>query len=343
MAECTYWLDLFTPETWREIAAVNYETSGFREYRKAHAAKVRPDDLFLCYLTGKSRFVGVLEILSRSFWDETPIWKSDPFPVRFKTRLVSRVEEDVGIHLHDVIERSEHARSWSGYIRGSPQRLPKEDGEYIAQRLSEIEQQAIGQPIEPPIHIEVGEEEVIAAQPQATVERTERIHERIQHRLLTLGRDLGFDLWVARNDRGSNHGGERFGDISVKALPISFDETTRRTIELIDVLWLDNNRIEAAFEIESTTSIFSGLLRMGDLLAMQPNIDIPLFIVAPHERRKAVLREIRRPVFASLPSPLAKACRYISFDRLEDELEALGDRTKHLRPTFLDELAERAG
>ena len=44
---------------------------------------------------------------------------------------------------------------------------------------------------------------------------------------------------------------------------------TNQTIELIDVLWLDGNAIVAAFEIESTTSIYSGLLRMSDLLARQ--------------------------------------------------------------------------
>ena len=55
-------------------------------------------------------------------------------------------------------------------------------------------------------------------------------------------------------------------------LPKQFDPVTNRTIELIDVLWLDGNSIEAAFEIESTTSIYSGILRMSDLLAQQPNI-----------------------------------------------------------------------
>jgi hypothetical protein len=125
-------------------------------------------------------------------------------------------------------------------------------------------------------------------------------------------------------------------------LPVHFDDTTHGTIERIDVLWLQRNRIEAAFEIESTTSIFSGLLRMADLLAMQPNIDVPLFIVAPGERRKQVFTEIRRPVFSSLQVPLARACRYLSFQRLEDELDALGSRTKHLRPSFLDDLAELA-
>jgi hypothetical protein len=51
------------------------------------------------------------------------------------------------------------------------------------------------------------------------------------------------------------------------------------------VLWLQGNAIQAAFEIESTTSIFSGLLRMADLIAMHPNLKIPLYIVAPAERR----------------------------------------------------------
>ena len=262
--------------------------------------------------------------------------------MRFKTQLLHRVDEDRGIHLHEVVEQSARARSWSGYYRGSPQRLPAADGEFILRRVCEIEQESAQLPSEPPIAIEVGEDITATDEPQASVERTERDHNRIQHRLLTLGRDLGFDLWVARNNRGRVYRGERFGDMALDELPIRFDDTTRRTIELIDVLWLDRNRIEAAFEIESTTSIYSGLLRMADLLAMQPNIDVPLFIVAPDERRQAVFREIRRPVFASLRPPLAKGCRFISFTRLEEELDALGDRTKHLRPTFLNELAESA-
>jgi hypothetical protein len=288
--------------------------------------------------------VGVLEALGKTYWDdETRIWESDPFPVRFKTRLVSRVSEDQGIHLHEVVEQSRHARSWGGFYRASPQRLPREDGEWIVGRLAEIAARAAGKPEPKPVQLTVGgpTPESPGERP-VPEERPRRDHDRIQYRLLKLGRDLKFDLWVARNDRGKVFDGERFGDMSLDELPIRFDETTRGTIELIDVLWIQRNRIEAAFEIESTTSIYSGLLRMADLLAMQPNIDIPLYIVGPDERRNAVFREIRRPVFSNLRPPLAKACSYISFKRLEDELEALGPRTKHLRVSFLGEVAERA-
>ena len=57
----------------------------------------------------------------------------------------------------------------------------------------------------------------------------------------------------------------------------------------------------AAFEIESTTSIYSGLLRMSDLIAMQPNLNIPLYLVAPNERRQKVFAEVNRST--GQPSP----------------------------------------
>jgi hypothetical protein len=88
-------------------------------------------------------------------------------------------------------------------------------------------------------------------------------------------------------------------------LPLQFDDATNKTIELIDVLWLKGNAIVSAFEIESTTSIYSGLLRMSDLIAMQPNLNIPLYLVAPDERREKVMMEVNRPTFSRLKPPLS--------------------------------------
>ncbi len=66
------------------------------------------------------------------------------------------------------------------------------------------------------------------------------------------------------------------------------------------MLWLRNRRIVRAFEVEHTTAIYSGLLRMADLLAMQPQIQINLHIVAPDDKRERVMRHIKRPVFSLL-------------------------------------------
>ena len=160
--------------------------------------------------------------------------------------------------------------------------------------------------------------------------------------LLKLGADMGFSVWVARNDRSRSFDGHRFSELPAlkPSLPLQFDDATNRTIELIDVLWLDRNSIVAAFEIESTTSIYSGLLRMADLIAMQPNLNIPLFLVAPEERREKVFAEVNRPTFSRLDPRLAEICRFISFDALRERLGQVKDFVRYLKPDFLEELSE---
>jgi len=80
---------------------------------------------------------------------------------------------------------------------------------------------------------------------------------------------------------------------------------------------------------------------MADLLALQPNMDIRLHIVAPSERREKVFSEIRRPVFALLEKgPLAESCTYLSYDSIK-ELSAQ-KHLAHLSDTVLDEYAEEA-
>ncbi|MHB8102205.1 MAG: hypothetical protein ACYDEF_08530 [Methanosarcina sp.] len=121
-----------------------------------------------------------------------------------------------------------------------------------------------------------------------------------------------------------------------------FNNATQKTIELIDVLWLKGKTIIAAFEIESTTSIYSGLLRMSDLIALQPNLEIKLYLVAPDARSDKVKWEILRPTFECLPKPLSDICGFISFSDLQDKatkIQELGIAS-YLNPSFLDEVAE---
>ena len=93
-------------------------------------------------------------------------------------------------------------------------------------------------------------------------------------------------------------------------------------------------------EIESTTSIYSGLLRMSDLISMQPNLSIPLYLVAPGDRRDKVLTEVNRPTFLRLSPPLAEMCRSISFSSLRERLGQVGNFVRFLKPEFLEELSE---
>ena len=168
------------------------------------------------------------------------------------------------------------------------------------------------------------------------------LHTEIQHLLLRLGGRLGLSVWVARNDRSRKCKGVKLGAMPgmLEELPRTFDRATHRTIELIDVIWMRDKSIVAAFEIESTTSVYSGLLRMSDLAAMQPNIAIKLYLVAPGDRRGKVFQEINRPTFSRFTPTIADMCKFIGFEKLKALVEQAEPLLEHLREDFLEKAAE---
>ena len=165
----------------------------------------------------------------------------------------------------------------------------------------------------------------------------------VQAKVAEIGIKMGFKVWVPRNDKS---GVFSFIHNSVKSnfldeLPLNYDGSTIRTIEQIDVIWLKGRSMARAFEVEHTTAVYSGLLRMADLLALQPNMDIRLHIVAPDEKREKVLRELRRPVFTLLDrGPLYKQCTYLSYDSVE-QLESTFHLT-HMNDSIIEEYEESA-
>jgi hypothetical protein len=94
-----------------------------------------------------------------------------------------------------------------------------------------------------------------------------------------------------------------------------------------------------------TTAVYSGLLRMSDLLALQPNLDIKLYLVAPDERRNKVEQEILRPTFALRDKPLANVCGFLAFTALMEKIEGIRrlGLAASLRADFLERTAEFFG
>ena len=356
-----YWLDLFTGTTWSEFLASGANVSGFRERRWKTVQRIQLGDYLICYLTGVSRFIGVLEVTSRPFRDETRIWNDVVFPCRLRVKVVVNLTPETAVpvgQLKDqlsVLKEYGNSAAWTGYFRGSPAKWTVPDGEAVLRALLDAKQNPVTRPADAaklarrPKALKadkVGRVTVPEAEqpgeetPETGTEQT--AHTEIQYLLLKLGSDMGLNVWVARNDRGREWRGHRLADMPRlrKELPRQFDEATNRTIELIDVLWLQGNAIVAAFEIESTTSIYSGLLRMSDLIAMQPNLNVPLYLVAPDERRSRVVAEINRPTFTRLSPPMSQLCRFIPFSGLRERLAQLTSMARYLKPEFIDELAE---
>jgi len=166
---------------------------------------------------------------------------------------------------------------------------------------------------------------------------------QVQAKLAQIGAIMGFKIWLPRSDKGrvSELVPENLRTAFLEDLPLNYNETTLDTIEQIDVLWLKRQSIARAFEVEHTTSVYSGLLRMADLLALQPNMNIHLHIVAPLERRDKVFREMKRPVFSLLErGPLRDTCTFISYDSV-DAIVSL-EHLAHTTESVIDEYEEKA-
>jgi hypothetical protein len=373
----TYYLTLFTGQTWDEFNANGASVSGFRESRWRTVKRMKPGDLLVGYLTGVSRFIGLLEVTSEGFKATDPIWSRETFPVRVGVRPLIALTPETAVPVKALrdrlswFEEDAHPLAWTGRVRGSPTKLQPSDAEAIIEAMKDAEANPVHRPVDPkvlaraPRVYSTGEGDGEVTVPESDDEGSDQLevepfeapresltaepeqpaavtHEEIQYMLLKLGASIGLDVWVARNDKSKTYNGQRFGDMPrVKDnLPRQFDDVTNRTIELIDVLWLDGERFVAAFEIEHTTAVYSGLLRMSDLVSMQPNLNIPLYIVAPDERREKVFEEINRPTFSRMRTPLNSICQYLPYSELRQFVDRMGDYVSALKPDFLDRIAE---
>ncbi|WP_434107948.1 EVE domain-containing protein [Paraburkholderia caffeinilytica] len=365
-----YFLTLFSPETYAAFTRSLQDVSGFRYRQRSLAQRVKPGDKFVCYLTKLSRWVGLLEVTDGPYEDKSPIFypEDDPFTVRFKVKPLIWLDPEraVPIQTTDVWQAlsftkdhdSRYSR-WTGKIRSSLAPIEGADGDFL-QRLLESQLEGKrkfpltdGEKAALETHtVRRADKTVAVTVPTETreniqqedVETVPDVREsiKIQAMLAEIGSQMGLKIWIPKADRGGVFKEWKDPNSSlIDRLPLNYDDATLKTIEQIDVLWLRGRSIVRAFEVEHTTSVYSGLLRMADLLALQPNMDIKLHIVAPVEKREKVFQEIRRPVFSLLErGPLSELCSYLNYDSLKEL--AAQKHLAHLSDTVLEEYAEDA-
>lgn len=241
-----YWLDLFTGTTWEEFLKAGGIVSGFRNRMRKTVERIQPDDILLCYMTGVKRWVGALRVVGPSN-DQSGIWSIAEFPVRLAVEVLVALSPQQGIPMADLegkvafYEGPKDAGKFKAFLRGSPRLFQNsEDGEFIMRLLREAEKNPVERPVDPrklarkPLFVtqerrgrktietkvsvpdsdseeeEFEETRIAEAEPQ---EQAITKHTEIQHHLLKLGSEMGFDVWVARNDRSRVCDGKTLGDL----------------------------------------------------------------------------------------------------------------------------------
>lgn len=162
-----------------------------------------------------------------------------------------------------------------------------------------------------------------------------RTHTEIQWFLIQLGLKHNYDVFVAKNDRNATFEGHRLGEECVEKLSLAgFSDAAIGIIEYVDVIWLDGDHIVKMFEVESTTSVFSGILRMTDFVVKVPNLAVDMYIVASQSDEDKVRKEMNRPTFQHVLEP-AKYCtlQYLSFDDVRERHDVV-NQAGPLRTVF---------
>lgn len=361
-----YYLDIFSPETYENFSKSDRTITGFRLRQEKTAARIKPGDKLICYMTKLSRWIGILEVVSESFIDESPRFfeEDDPFVVRFRVKPILWLDKEKAIPIkEDFIwtrlsftkEHEKGSSKWIGKFRSSLTNIDDEDGHFLEESLKSQNENGDIYPVDETEYQKLlskrvrGIDKTITVsvpedlEPEDVEEETPiRVSTKVQAILARIGEIMGFKIWIPRHDRSRVlEEWEPKKAVLIETLPLNYDQVTLKTIEQIDVLWLKRRSIVRAFEVEHTTSIYSGILRMADLLALQPNMDIKLHLVAPSSRRDKVFQELQRPVFSLLErGPLSDICTFISYDSVYDLVKE--KHLSHLSDSVLEDFDEFA-
>jgi len=341
-----YWVNLSSPTTYEIFTQSSRTISGYRASQEQQAKRVQIGDIFVCYMTKLSRWVGLLEVQCECFIDTTPIYsQDDPFVVRFQVKPLVWLPREATIPIHaDIVWNNlsftrghdKGSSQWTGHVRRSLYELSPTDGRFLEELLTEQALKQHPYPFDEREYqkhltrtVRGSAKTVDVTVPENTEDETvvapviqDEVRESIkmQALLARIGQKMGMKIWIPKADRSRVLSEWKGGESALlDILPLNYDETTIKTIEQIDVLWLRGRAIARAFEVEHTTSVYSGILRMADLLALQPNMDIKLHIVAPSARQDKVFQEIRRPVFSLLErGPLYENCTFLSYESVHE-------------------------
>jgi hypothetical protein len=141
-------------------------------------------------------------------------------------------------------------------------------------------------------------------------------HSQVQTLLAAIGNAKNFDVWIPMHDRPAADWSLTSQFSFLLRLPAGFEEV-RPILQEIDVIWVSrgSGRLAAIYEVEQSTPIYSGLLRLNDVRLINPAID-RLTIVSNQPRRALFTRQLNRPTFHA--SSLSSVCTFLEYSEVYD-------------------------
>lgn len=142
-------------------------------------------------------------------------------------------------------------------------------------------------------------------------------HSQVQTLLSAIGFAKGNDVWCPQSDRAGLDWAIADKCPLHNMLPARL-ESVESVLSEVDVVWMKRGSgdLAALFEVEHTTTIYSGLLRFNDIHLVAPELHPRFSVVADDTRRSLYVRQVNRPTFQR--SGLAEICTFMQYENVLD-------------------------
>jgi hypothetical protein len=140
-------------------------------------------------------------------------------------------------------------------------------------------------------------------------------HSQVQSLLGAIGLAKDFDVWMPLADRDRVRRASSLKGPLIKNFPSGYN-SIQDIVSQVDVIWIERGSsvLSALFEIEHSTTIYSGLLRFNDVRLLCPRLEPSFSIVADDERRTRFVRQLNRPTFQR--SGLSDVCSFMKYEEV---------------------------
>ncbi len=156
-------------------------------------------------------------------------------------------------------------------------------------------------------------------------------HDEIIYALAKITLAIGLQVHIGKKEQStSTWNGEAFRNLSLSNLPIqkTLKDWERDKIQQIDLIWFDSSNDPVyAFEVETTTTIVSGIDRFIELLKIYPNMAKKIVLIIPPKRLNKINKLLKESHYIGLPLYMENKLMYCLSDHISQIYQNLSDKT----------------
>jgi hypothetical protein len=360
-----YYRGMFNPFTYALSLEQNVTKWDVGRRYERLSNEIKIGDTFIFYIMGICRFGGIADVGSKfEKLNDGISYQNDPYHLQcdLKNIILLPIEQTISIrepiiwnNLSITKDLEKGSNKWTSNFMGSISRWKYQDGQLIENIIKQQQTTPQLYPLntkeqcdynywikreqcrinQTPFCETPKIEQEDLQQPQSIPEvgngKTYYKSSEIQALISKIGYIMGFKIWNPPHDRPKIKEISKLPeDAFVTELPYDVSSIAQQ----IDVLWVNGRSIVRAFEIEGTTAVYSGMLRMSDLIEENPNLHTDLHIVASSEDKEKVFKQLMRPTF----NKLQLSCSYLSYENIERL--ANNEDLEYIKQSIIDKYAE---